>query len=207
MFQKLTAWAQVGYGDLYPESPLGRIVASITAFLGEECGVSWSLKGLQPTIWRGPVSYSFCFQFMNSKHINQIVSFSGPGWKALVFLHYLRASSPPAFATSRFGDVTSSMVRWAQFQLFESNGVSFPKQAAHVKTLVAWVFNRLGTVLINIQGVKRQQLVGWRPSRLGWRPLPGGWRPLLLAWRPLLLRWRPLLVDWTQLILGWRQLP
>ena len=25
---------QVGYGDLYPESAMGRIVASITAFLG-----------------------------------------------------------------------------------------------------------------------------------------------------------------------------
>ncbi|CAE7514581.1 KCNQ5 [Symbiodinium necroappetens] len=29
-----TALTTVGYGDLYPESPMGRLVASITAFLG-----------------------------------------------------------------------------------------------------------------------------------------------------------------------------
>ena len=39
--------SEVGYGDLYPETPMGRLVASITAFLGGFAKMTADQRGFE----------------------------------------------------------------------------------------------------------------------------------------------------------------
>ena len=61
-----TPWihhGEVGYGDLYPESPMGRIVASITAFLGQVVSCP-SRNFPSPKIQSFSLNFPFCRDFL-----------------------------------------------------------------------------------------------------------------------------------------------